>query len=104
MELLPFILGALVIGAFLGFVLGRTTGGRAPAVVAVLAALAAVGLMLKGRAEQGWDGMGYAIVSMLVAAPVALGVALGGWLGAALRARRAQDPRRLQGDAGRQGD
>ena len=100
MELLPIIAGSLLVGALLGFVLGRTTGGKAPTVAALLALAAAGVLMLMGRAAQGWNGMGYAIVALLLAAPVAVGAALGGWLGAALRARRDKDPRGALEDPG----
>lgn len=46
----------------------------------VVCALGMVWAIWRGRQEQGWDGIGYAILLMLVLAPAVLGA----WVGAAL--------------------
>lgn len=79
--------GVALLGALTGYLLGRLSGGRAAAVLAVILAALAVGLLIMGRGAQGWDAIGYGIGALIFATPAALGVALGGWLGARQRRR-----------------
>ena len=51
-----------------------------------LAAL--VALILKARAAEGWDGIGYVVFAMLAAAPIAIGLLLGVLTGLYVRRRR----------------
>ena len=57
--------------------LSRHQPNRGLYVLLVLDLVALVTLILKGRAAEGWDGIGYVIFAMLGAAPIAVGLLLG---------------------------
>ncbi|MEQ9259142.1 MAG: hypothetical protein RIG84_08580 [Roseovarius sp.] len=81
---IPLIVGVLAIRAERGWLVALFT---------VLLALLMAWAIWKGRQMQGWDGMGYAIVAMLMAAPGILGLLLGaaiGWV-QRVRARRSAE-------------
>ncbi|MCR9125260.1 MAG: hypothetical protein NXH82_03945 [Rhodobacteraceae bacterium] len=50
-------------------------------------AVAMVATVLAGRAQQGWDGIAYAVVLVLVLAPLAGGLLLGSVIGLVARLR-----------------
>jgi len=68
----PLIAAAVAVRKGLGWV---------PAAMALILALIMVWAIYEGRKAQGWDGIGYGIVAMLMAAPGLLGVALGSAVG-----------------------
>ncbi|MBI1418574.1 MAG: hypothetical protein GC146_15265 [Limimaricola sp.] len=73
--------GSGVVGAALGYGLGRT--GRAWAVWGPVGLmLACVGwLWFLARATHGWDGLGYFIAALFIVLPAAVGLAIGGLIG-----------------------
>ena len=72
---------ALGLGLAMGWALARYwRPGAAWALVGVLV-LGVVALILAGRRAQGFEGVGYAVMALVMLAPAALGVAVGGWLG-----------------------
>lgn len=84
--LIPLV--CLVIPMILGYVAVRNRKGAVVVVVALAAAGLAGWALWLGRQAQGWDGIGYAIVAVLMAAPAGLGVLIGAAL-AWWRHRRA---------------
>ena len=79
---------ALGLGLAAGWLLARFwRPGAAWGLVALLA-VAVVALILAGRQAQGFGGMGYVIVAVVMLSPVALGAALGAALGGWLGGRR----------------
>ncbi|SDW54465.1 hypothetical protein [Roseicitreum antarcticum] len=84
--------GSGLAGAAVGLVLGRM-GQRRPVArqlgyaLSGVILLAAVGLMIAARANQGWDGLGYFIMAFFMALPAGLGTAVGTWVGFKLRRR-----------------
>ena len=67
----------------LGIALGLARAGAVSltAILSVLCGLAMAWALWKGQSAQGWDGLGYGIFAMLMAAPAGLGFALGGAIG-----------------------
>ena len=89
MEILVIAFGALCVGAVLGGLLARLVSPRAAMIAGLAVAVAAVVSLVIGSGQQGWDGLGYTIVALLVLAPMALAsgaVGLLAWFG--LRRRR----------------
>ncbi|MBN8290400.1 hypothetical protein JI664_00320 [Rhodobacter sp. NTK016B] len=95
-----YILGlALLVGGGLGWVIGRLWGGTGAAVLVVVLLVAVGVLAAMGQRAPGWDGIAYAVLAFLFAAPAALGALLGGWLGTRRRNRRRQRRAAQQADA-----
>ena len=89
MEILVIAFGALCVGAVLGGLLARLASPRAAMICGLVLLVAAAVSLAVGSQQQGWDGMGYTIVGVLVLAPMALASAAVGllaWFG--LRRRR----------------
>ncbi|EPX82197.1 hypothetical protein [Salipiger mucosus] len=86
--LVPAVACALF--AILGHLLARA--GRAGWVLIALLGLVLAGAwaLVQGRAEQGYDALGYAIVLGLLVLPGTLGLLLGGALGLYRRRRAGQ--------------
>ena len=80
--MLPLILGVVVM---------RQGQGWIVPVVALLGAVVMAWAIWKGRQMTGFDGIGYAIVAMLMAAPAILGVLIGGAIGWFRRRRAASE-------------
>lgn len=74
-------------GCLCGFLLARLAGARAGLALVAAALIAAGLLILAGRAEQGWGGIGMVAVAAVMVAPFAGGALCGVGL-AWLRARR----------------
>ena len=87
-EIYYIIAAAAGLGLMLGAFLGRWAGGRAAAGLAGVLILGALVLIAMGQRATGWDGVAYVIGAIVLAAPMAVGAALGGWLGARRRQRR----------------
>ena len=85
--LLPLL--CLVLPLIAGVVAVRHGRGWIVWLVALAAALVMAWAIWQGRQSQGFDGMGYAILAALVAAPAILGVLIGGAIGW-IRARRGR--------------
>ena len=81
-----------VIPLIAGVVAMRQNIGWAVPVIAGLAALIMAWAIWHGRQVQGWDGIGYAILAFLMAAPVILGVLTGGAIGWWRRRRARREP------------
>jgi len=69
---IPLIIGVLAV---------RHGIGWAVPVLALLLIAVMVWAVWQGRQVRGWDGIGYAILAFLMAAPGALGVLAGGAIG-----------------------
>lgn len=78
MDILPIVLGAAVIGAVIGAILARVFAARVALILALVFLGVAAILLMMGREAQGWDGLGYTIPALLVAAPMAAGCGLVG--------------------------
>lgn len=78
---LPLIAGVLAM---------RQRQGWLVPVLALLGALVMAWAIWKGRQLSGFDGIGYAIVAILMAAPAILGVLIGGAIGWFRRRRAGQ--------------
>ncbi|WP_297769559.1 hypothetical protein [uncultured Roseovarius sp.] len=78
---IPLILGVLAVRHGYGWTVPTLAG---------LAALVIVWAIWRGQQEQGWDGIGYAIVAFFMAAPVMFGILAGGIIGWLQRRRRAR--------------
>jgi len=67
--------------------LSRHQPNRGLYVLLAVDLVALVALILKGRAAEGWDGIGYVIFALLAAAPIAIGLLLGLLTGLYVRRR-----------------
>lgn len=76
-EAIVVILLALAIAGGVGFGLGRAGLRRLGWGLAFVMLALAMGLVVAGRAAEGWEGIGHVIIAMLLAMPVALGLVLG---------------------------
>lgn len=72
---------ALGLGLAAGWALARFWRRAAAWALAGLLLVAVVALILAGRQAPGFVGLGYAIMALVMLAPAALGVVIGGWLG-----------------------
>lgn len=77
MEISGIVAVAAGVGLAAGLVLGRFGRWRMALWIAGLAVVAAVALILAGRAEGGFGGIGMVAVATVMVAPFAAGVALG---------------------------
>ena len=94
-ALIAVVLGAALVGAVIGYILGRVTSGRV-VLILTLAGLGGMGLMLfLGRQQTGFDGLGYVLPAVLVLGPLALGCGGGGLLAGFARRREAAMADRL---------
>ena len=81
---------AILLAALLGYVLGHA-GRYRMVLLAALAGVVGIGLcIMAGRQHQGWDGIGYTIMALLVLAPAIGGLLLGTLMGWLRRRREAR--------------
>lgn len=87
---------AVLVGAFIGFVLGRYAGGGWLFAFSLLLAAVAAGMMSSevltalGISNENWAHMGYAAFGMLILLPAMAGSILAGAVGLRLAARAAR--------------
>lgn len=87
LRIVAFPVVAALVGALAGYVLARWVAPWLGWVLAALGLGGAVALFLLGQGREGYEGMGYVIIAVLMAAPGGLGAALG-TVAAALQAAR----------------
>lgn len=95
MSVLSYILPLVCIAIGVGLGYGLARRGRYGTIAVLFLAAVGIFLLCIERAEglSGWDGIGYAIVALLVIIPAAGGLVIGLVIGAVRRWRR----RRLHG-------
>ncbi|GAB4261195.1 MAG: hypothetical protein Kow0013_05430 [Pararhodobacter sp.] len=90
MELLALTLGIGVAGFMLGALLARLIRPAAAFAPALVAYAAAAGFIVLGGQADGWDAVGYAAFALVIAAPLGVGLTLGGAAVWVLRRKRGK--------------
>jgi hypothetical protein len=83
-----FPVASALVGALAGYVLARWVAPWLGWVLAAAGLAGAVALVVMAQGREGYEGMGYMIVALLMAAPGGLGAALGTVFAALQAARR----------------
>jgi hypothetical protein len=81
LTMTAFIAGSALTAGVILYLLGRA--GFRLLLWGLCLALAGVffALTIGGQTRDGWDGIGYIIIAVIVVMPAFLGAVLGGWLG-----------------------
>lgn len=87
LRIVAFPVVAALVGALAGYVLARWVAPWLGWVLAAASVAVAVALVVMAQGREGYEGMGYMILALLMAAPGGLGAALG-TLAAMLQAAR----------------